>query len=473
MSVSPSIINAIKQALAANPNDISLMLHLAHLLVQAEQYQEAITQFMAILSIDPTHVEALESIIQWVDRLDNIELLEQCQDYRQLALLLQQANELVRSLTQFHEQLVNTPLAVELLQRVLQREQTLANETRANDYVRLLMALGVQPLEDKNSSPITDDKVVPIKPTNPPKLHVVENHSASSEELWEIESATITLKEVGGMAVVKRRLELAFLSPLKHPEMLQAYGKNLRGGLLLYGPPGCGKTFIARALAGELQAKFMAVGFHEILDMYIGESERKLHDIFESARRNRPIVLFFDELDAVGQKRSQQANSSYRKISSQLLIELDSVTADNTNVFVLGATNHPWDVDSALRRPGRFDRTLLVLPPDEPARRAILNYHLKTRPAKSIDIAWLAAQTQEFSGADLAHLCDSAVEYAIEDSLHSGKVTPLTHAHFKRVLKEIRSTTRVWFESARNYAMFANQHGEYDDLLAYLKANKW
>lgn len=471
--MSPSVINAIRQAIAANPNDINLRLHLAHLLVQAEQYQEAVTQFMAILTRDPTHVEALESIIQWVDQLDDIELLEQCRDYRQLALLLQQAHELVRSLTQFSEQSANTPLAIELLQRVIQREQALGNETRANDYVRLLAALGTQSVENHNSSPpVVDKKVVPLRFSGPPKLRVIDGRSASAEELWEIESTTITLKEVGGMEVVKRRLELAFLSPLKHQEMLQAYGKNLRGGLMLYGPPGCGKTFIARALAGELQAKFMAVGFHEILDMYIGESERKLHDVFETARANRPMVLFFDELDAVGQKRSQQANSAYRKLSSQLLIELDSVSVDNTNVFVLGATNHPWDVDSALRRPGRFDRTLLVLPPDEPARRAILDYHLKKRPAKSIDLAWLAAQTQEFSGADLAHLCDSAVEYAIEDSLHSGKVAPLTNAHFKRVLKEIRPTTRIWLESARNYAMFANQHGEYDDLLAYLKANK-
>jgi SpoVK/Ycf46/Vps4 family AAA+-type ATPase len=249
------------------------------------------------------------------------------------------------------------------------------------------------------------------------------------------------------------------------------YAKKLRGGLLMYGPPGCGKTYIARALAGELKASFMSIGLSDVLDMYIGESERKLHEIFQTARRNAPTVLFFDEIDALGQKRAQR-QSAGRTIVNQLLNEMDSVENDNEGVFILGATNHPWDVDAALRRPGRFDRVVLVLPPDQPAREAILGKHLQDRPAVDIDTATLAKQTPQFSGADLAHLCESATELAMEEALRSGTARPITMADFKRALKDVKPSTRPWFDLAKNYAMFANEGGMYDELLAFIKEHK-
>ncbi|KPJ91962.1 MAG: cell division protein FtsH [Gammaproteobacteria bacterium SG8_11] len=262
---------------------------------------------------------------------------------------------------------------------------------------------------------------------------------------WEEVEPPVTLADVGGMEEVKKRLNIAFLAPMKNPELMKMYGKSLKGGMMLYGPPGCGKTFIARALAGELGAKFMTIGLSDVLDMWLGESERKLHEIFEAARRNAPTVVFFDEIDALGQKRSQLRHSAGRNIVNQLLAEMDSVGSDNKNVFILAATNHPWDVDTALRRPGRFDRVVLVLPP---------------------------ARTELFSGADIAHLCESAVEYALEESLTTGTTRPVISADFDKALKEIRPSTRPWFETARNYAMFANEGGVYDDLLNYIRAQK-
>ena len=122
--------------------------------------------------------------------------------------------------------------------------------------------------------------------------------------------------------------------------------------------------------------------------MWLGESERHLHEIFETARRNAPAVLFFDEIDALGQKRSQMRNSAGRNVVNQLLAEMDGVEVNNDGVFVLGATNHPWDVDTALIRPGRLDRMVLVLPPDEAARRAVVDLHLADRPAEGVDTAW-------------------------------------------------------------------------------------
>lgn len=288
----------------------------------------------------------------------------------------------------------------------------------------------------------------------------------------DLERPTLRLADIGGMQHVKDRLEAAFLAPLKNPELRALYGKSLRGGLLLYGPPGCGKTYLARAVAGELDAGFYAISLADVLDMYIGNSERNLHAIFETVRRNAPCVLFLDEVDALGQKRTQLRGSAMRGTVNQLLAELDGVQSSNEGVFILAATNHPWDIDSALRRPGRLDRMLLVLPPDGPAREAILRHHLKDRPVAGIELGKLASKTDGFSGADLAHLCDSAAESALLDSARSGKVRMIEMRDFDLGLKEVRPSTGAWFQTAKNVAMFANESGEYDELVDYLRRTK-
>ncbi|MBV2366751.1 ATP-binding protein [Streptomonospora nanhaiensis] len=278
---------------------------------------------------------------------------------------------------------------------------------------------------------------------------------------------TVTLADVGGMEAVKERLHAAFLAPMRNPELQRLYGKSLRGGLLLYGPPGCGKTFIARALAGELGADFLSVGITDVLDMYLGQSERNIGFVFAQARRRAPCVVFFDEIDAIGRRRDHQSGGG-ASVVHQLLLELDSVNADNEGVFVLAATNQPWEVDSALRRPGRFDRTVLVVPPDASAREAILRYHLRDRPIENIEIDTLVRRTEGFSGADLAHLCDSAAERALLDSAASGEVRLIQMPDFEAALSDIRPSTETWLETARGVAMFGNQAGAYDELVEYL-----
>lgn len=291
---------------------------------------------------------------------------------------------------------------------------------------------------------------------------------------WDVDApGAVRLADVGGMREVKERLEAAFLAPMRNPELRRLYGKSLRGGLLLYGPPGCGKTFIARAVAGELGASFLSVSLADILDMYIGTSERNVHDIFETARRQAPCVVFLDELDALGAKRSRMHHSGLRNVVNQLLTELDGVDGDrNEGVFVLAATNVPWDVDLALRRPGRLDRTLLVLPPDAPAREAILRYHLRERPIESVDLGKIAKATEDFSGADLAHVCESAAEAALLDSARTGTIRMITTKDLLQAAKQIKPSSESWFASARNVAMFANDGGMYDDLLTHLKKKR-
>ena len=299
-----------------------------------------------------------------------------------------------------------------------------------------------------------------------------EGTDPGGEDMWDVEASTLTLADVGGMQAVKDRLNMAFLAPLRNPEMRRLYGKSLKGGLMLYGPPGCGKTYIARALAGEMGASFVSITLTDILDQFIGNSEANLHSLFETARAHAPVVLFLDEIDAIGQKRSQASSSGWRGVTNQLLTEMDGIDSGNEGVFILAATNVPWDVDPALRRPGRFDRSVAVLPPDEPARQSILRHHLGSRPVEGIDLAHLAGQTNGFTGADLAHLADSAVEYAMMDSMRTGTVRMVTMKDFKRALRQVRPSAGPWFSTARNIVAYGNRDGQYDDLAAYMRANK-
>ena len=299
----------------------------------------------------------------------------------------------------------------------------------------------------------------------------VEIDDKPQGDAWDVETVTATLADVGGMQSVKDRLTMAFLAPLRNPEIRKLYGKSLSGGLLLYGPPGCGKTYIARALAGEVGAAFMNVRISDVLGHYIGDSENNLHDVFETARACAPVVLFLDEIDAVGMRRSPSSASYMRPVTNQLLMELDGIGADNEGVFILAATNTPWDVDPALRRPGRFDRCVAVLPPDGPARQAVLYHHLKSRPVEGIDMGYLVQHTDGFTGADLAHLVDSAVEYAMMDSVRTGNVRMVTMQDFRRALAQIRPSAGPWFVTARNIVEYGNRDGQYDDLAEYMKAN--
>lgn len=292
----------------------------------------------------------------------------------------------------------------------------------------------------------------------------------SSPARFGAERPEVTLADVGGLERVKARLEAAFLTPLRNPELRQAYAKSLRGGLLLYGPPGCGKTFLARALAGELGASFLHLGIADVLDRWIGSSERNLHDAFEAARAAAPCVLFLDEIDTLGHARSRMVSESMQGVVNQLLQELDGVGADNEGVFLLAATNQPWDIDPALRRPGRLDRTVLVLPPDRAARAAILRHHLVGRPVEGVDVEAVAGLTAGFSGADLAHVCEAAAEQALMRSVRSGVVGPVRQQDLRAAVNETAPSVGAWLEVAKNVVRFGRDDGTHAELREYLRA---
>jgi SpoVK/Ycf46/Vps4 family AAA+-type ATPase len=254
--------------------------------------------------------------------------------------------------------------------------------------------------------------------------------------------------------------------------LFQRFKKRAGGGILLYGPPGCGKTLLARATAGEVDAAFYAVAIADVLDMYIGESERKLHALFEKARRDAPAVLFFDEVEALGGKRQYTREATSSKLVSQFLAEMDGFAQNNAGVLILGATNVPWAVDPAFRRPGRFDRVVFIPPPDRDARRNILEQLLAARPSDgAVDARFLAEHTSGFSGADLRELVETAVDEAIEESVAEGREVPLTMAHLKTALADRKPTTVEWLTTARNYARYANESGQYDEVLKFLEVH--
>ena len=283
-----------------------------------------------------------------------------------------------------------------------------------------------------------------------------------------LEKPELDFSGVGGMENVKEEIRMKIIQPLENPELFKAFGKAAGGGILLYGPPGCGKTYISKATAGEISSRFLSVGLEEVLDMWIGNSEKNLHEKFEIARRNTPCVLFFDEIDAVGSKRSDLRQSGGRNLINQFLKELDGVDSQNDGVLILGATNSPWHMDSAFLRPGRFDRIIFVPPPDEKSREAVIALQIKDKPTVDIDCAKIAAKTKGFSGADIKLLVDLAAEDSLRASMKKGKIVPITTKDLLKQIKNVRPSTKDWFNTARNYALYSNSSGLYDDILQYL-----
>jgi AAA+ superfamily predicted ATPase len=443
MDSEPAVIASLRKAVAALPDDLGLRLHLATMLLAAGLREEAISHLGAVLQADPANAQALAMLAE-LGRTQQGESAPPEADLADVA-----------------------PPAAAPAPEAGRAENPQGPDDAPGD--RRAAAAGPGGFNWAQAEAELQDVL--------PPMFVTADGSAADDHhrraaAYDAEQPGLRLADVAGLAEVKARLEAAFLAPLRNPELRKLYGKSLRGGLLLYGPPGCGKTFVARAVAGELGARFLAVSFADVIDMYIGSSERNIHEMFAIARRNAPCVLFLDEVDAIGQKRSQLRNTPMRSAVNQLLLELDDVTGGNDGVFVLAATNHPWDVDSALRRPGRFDRTLLVLPPDRQAREEVFRFHLRDRPVAGINLARLAATTEGYSAADIAHVCESAAELALLDSARSGQVRMIGQDDLAAATAQVRPSLAPWFESARNVALFANEGGAYDDLAAYLKKRK-
>jgi transitional endoplasmic reticulum ATPase len=248
-----------------------------------------------------------------------------------------------------------------------------------------------------------------------------------TETLWEeSDIPSVSFQDVAGLDSVKESVNMRIILPLKHKEVFQTFKKKLGGGILLYGPPGTGKSMIAQAIAHEAQAKFFSVKTSDIVSKWFGEAERNIKNLFETARSHERSVIFFDEFEALGTKRGGNSTVMNR-IVPELLAQIQGFSQSNTTLLLLAATNRPWDVDSALLRPGRFNELIYIPLPDEKAREYIIKKHLSDIPIdKDVNFNMLIEETKGFSGADVTEFCDKVKTDPILRTIKSGKIEPIT-----------------------------------------------
>lgn len=299
---------------------------------------------------------------------------------------------------------------------------------------------------------------------NPPASNVVEFAHVSRER--------ISFADIAGLEDLKRTVKLQIVEPFLRPSLFSRFKKKAGGGVLLYGPPGCGKTMLARAIATEVRAEFMSVGISDVLDMYIGQSEKNLSALFEKARKSQPCVLFFDEIDALAFARSKAHSEHTRQIVNEFLAQLDGMGSDNHGVLILAATNMPWDVDGAMKRPGRFSRQVFVAPPDAAARAHIVNMKLEGVPHEPIDAARIAGVTEHYSGADIDGLVELAKDYVLEDHVRGTSERGISQSDLTRAAAEMRPSTLDWLRTARNLVKYAGADDSYREVDQYLKDHK-
>lgn len=450
-------IEQLKEAVELSPDNIPLRLALAEQMYQENLLNDAADQYNEVLKRNYGNNKARKGLAQVYYRLKKysaaIVVFEDLMKER--ALNWEEMVVFVRCLIKED----SYAEAVEVYKKVLDENPSFKDD-EIDSLLRMPSSGGNTRYENDDEDDEQDD------------LFGDEFGGRTNKPHFFMEKPNLRFEDVGGMQKVKNEISMKIIQPLKNPEMYKAFGKKVGGGILLYGPPGCGKTYLAKATAGEIDAKFINIGLHDILDMWMGNSEKNLHAVFEQARENAPCVLFFDEVDALGASRSDLKQSSMRHVINQFLAEMDGVENSNEGVLILAATNAPWSVDSAFRRPGRFDRVVFVAPPDITGREEILKQHLKGRPVDNIDVKAVAKVTEEYSGADLKAVIEMAVEAKLETSLAKGKIENITTKDLLKAVKEHKATTAEWFSTARNYALYANESGLYDEILKYLKLKK-
>lgn len=286
------------------------------------------------------------------------------------------------------------------------------------------------------------------------------NPSALRETVVEVPN--ITWEDIGGLDNVKRELQETVQYPVEHPEKFEKFGMSPSKGVLFYGPPGCGKTLLAKAIANECQANFISVKGPELLTMWFGESEANVREIFDKARQSAPCVLFFDELDSIASQRGSSAGDAggaADRVLNQMLTEMDGMNSKKT-VFIIGATNRPDIIDSALMRPGRLDQLIYIPLPDDGSRQSIFKSVLRKSPvAPDVDVDTLVKFTNGFSGADITEICQRACKYAIRESIEKDIEGEQRRAENggdameeDEILDEVPYITKAHFEEAMKFA---------------------
>lgn len=453
-------LNALRQAVEMAPGNIELVDHLAKTLVQLRHFDQAVDVYRDGLSHSAGNLTL---------QLGLADAYRLSQRHSHALAIMETIIESGQANAEAHL------LYCKVLQSEGEHRQAIDHYKKAVDTdpdladpaLESLLGLTFEP-DDQQEAPR------PMRAGWSQGGEMMEELGEGEEDdsIVELEKPGIKFDDVGGMNQVKEDIRVKIIYPLQHADMFAAYGKKVGGGILMYGPPGCGKTMLARATAGEVEANFISVGISDVLDMWMGNSEKNLAKLFQKARSNQPCVMFFDEVDALGASRSDMRRSAGRHLINQFLSELDGVQADNEGVLFLAATNAPWHLDSAFRRPGRFERIVFVPPPDKEARVEIFKIALIDKPTEKINFEKLAAKTDDFSGADITAVINSAVEAKLHEAVKTGLPKPITTGDLMAAIKSNRPSTGEWFSTARNHALYSNEGGAYDPILDYLKIKR-
>ena len=463
------LIAGLEEAVAAAPGNVALRLHLVEHLITSGRPAEALAHCEAILRAQPDNTPAAEMAARSAEVAGDV----RATPFARLAHALRSTL---------------TPGEASAAQSAAEHLAAERHATHAQ-----APAPDPEPVATAPSGLPGIDDATTAASLRPPPAHVDEPPPADNydepdevEEVDEVDEVeeeppheftidpqsiqhpTISLRNIIGVSDVKQRIQSVVLDPMRTPARNGngngSHSAPRQGGYLMFGPPGCGKGFFARVVAGEIGAAYLPIKLGAAAD-WPGDPRQNIQRIFEAAREAAPCVLFLDDVDKAGRHPDAPEDSVDRGIVNRLVTELDTANADS-GVYVFAGAVAPWDVDMALRSDGRLDRTLLVLPPDEAAREAILRFHLKNSRFAGVDVGWIVQRTQHFSGDDLLLLCETAATLAEAESL-DGQPT-IGPGHVTRALREVRPTAPAWFSSVMDRSISSNHGGIYDEALAYI-----
>lgn len=288
-----------------------------------------------------------------------------------------------------------------------------------------------------------------------------------------LEKPTTAFKDVVGLEEVKEWSKVNVLMPLSKPDLAKRYKKTFGGGMLLYGPPGCGKTYFCSALAGESKLSFIKVKLSGIFDMWLGNTEKNIANLFKTARKNKPCIIFFDEVDALGGQRTGEGhgNKWADMAVNQILMEITEIEEKKEEILVIGATNAPWNVDNALKRSGRLGKFVYIAPPNQEMRAQLFKMYLTNLPTeKKIDFEKLAKTSEDFAATDVKAVCEEATAAAFKEACKTGETKPITMSSLEAAIKGERSDLLEWYNSASKMIIEAELKEFYPEL--YEEINK-